>query len=210
MLGARKPPSVELLLLDASELLHFPSLPLLTIPDQHSTPPCLKERTNPPTPCGSSASRSLCSTVSIPAATTIAVMLLFNRYVTTQITNIFCLIVSVGESGDRLTRAAKVLEQLSGTNKLDFNRIVDAQIMANNLLKVKLPFTPRPATPSEPSVSEGTRRSLSMSPSVAPRPRKFSSVASRSRSTSSGRGTSPRPETSGWSTVYKNICDIRK
>merc|ERR1712098_662483 len=44
--------------------------------------------------------------------------------------------ISVGESGDRLTRAAKVLEQLSG----------------------QTPVYSMPATPSEPSVSVVTRR----------------------------------------------------
>ncbi|KAI9287163.1 ribosomal protein L5 domain-containing protein [Umbelopsis sp. AD052] len=65
--------------------------------------------------------------------------------------------ICVGESGDRLTRAAKVLEQLTGPN----------------------PSTPRLATPSIPSVSVVTKRFLSTSPPAVPRMRNFSSVVSR-------------------------------
>ncbi len=56
----------------------------------------------------------------------------------------------------------------------------------------------RPVTLSEPSVSAVTKRLPSTSPSVAPRLRKFSSVASRSRSTSSASATSARPGNFGF------------
>lgn len=80
--------------------------------------------------------------------------------------------ISVGESGDRLTRAAKVLEQLSG------------QTPVYSMRKKKNPTRPivgrydpqlilfqqaRPVTLFVPSVSDVTKRLLSMSPSVVPR-----------------------------------------
>lgn len=88
--------------------------------------------------------------------------------------------ISVGESGDRLTRAAKVLEQLSGQTPV-YSTL--AQHEMGGLL-IDTATQARPATPSAHSVSAVTRRSPSTSPSVAPRPRRFWSVASRSRSTS--------------------------
>merc|ERR1711868_205158 len=72
-----------------------------------------------------------------------------------------CLNICVGESGDRLTRAAKVLEQLTGQS----------------------PSTQRPVTPSELSVSDVTKKSPSTAPSVVPRPKKSSIEDSRSRNT---------------------------
>src|SRR5271163_855440 len=80
--------------------------------------------------------------------------------------------ISVGESGDRLTRAAKVLEQLSGqtpvySTNITFNSVSHTLIFC---------LQARPDTRSVPSVSVVTRRSLFTSPSVVPRLRKFWSV----------------------------------
>lgn len=72
--------------------------------------------------------------------------------------------ISVGESGDRLTRAAKVLEQLSGQTPVysEFCPVLNTMIPSD-------PFKARPVTPSELSVSDVTKRLLSTSPSEAPR-----------------------------------------
>ena len=58
------------------------------------------------------------------------------------------------------------------------------------------PLQAKPATPSAPSASVATKRSLYTSPSAVPRQKKSSSAASRSRNTSSARKTSPRRATS--------------
>merc|ERR1711894_249902 len=92
-----------------------------------------------------------------------------------------CLNICVGESGDRLTRAAKVLEQLTG----------------------QAPVSQRPVTPSVLSVSDVMKKSHATALSVDQRPKRSSTVASRSRNTNSRRATSPRlvPSVS----VFKNI-----
>jgi hypothetical protein len=81
--------------------------------------------------------------------------------------------ISVGESGDRLTRAAKVLEQLSGQTPVYSTLSVSppAVYSSENFAQAKL------ATPSAPSASAATRRSPCTLPSEAPRPRKSSNVA---------------------------------
>merc|ERR1712172_139790 len=73
-----------------------------------------------------------------------------------------CMNICVGESGDRLTRAAKVLESLTG----------------------QPPFSQRPDTPSDLSVSDVTRKLPCIAPSVEQRPKKSSKEDSRSRNTS--------------------------
>lgn len=74
--------------------------------------------------------------------------------------------ISVGESGDRLTRAAKVLEQLSGQTPVysmfalpESRRVRPSQ----QILQARL------ATPSAPLVFVATKRSPSTSRSEAPR-----------------------------------------
>lgn len=118
--------------------------------------------------------------------------------------------ISVGESGDRLTRAAKVLEQLSGQtpvyskrSEFDMKRkeAMGGDLERNHTMEKKqMEFTDgkdrtemadmivrllqaRLATLSVPSESVVTKRSPSTLPSEDPRPRKSSSVASRSRNT---------------------------
>src|ERR1700761_1766373 len=96
--------------------------------------------------------------------------------------------ISVGESGDRLTRAAKVLEQLSGqtpvysmgTRTCGHSRCYNLEGCHANTLGLQA----KPDSQSEPSVSAVTRKLPSTSPSAAPWQRRSSSVASRSRSTS--------------------------
>lgn len=81
--------------------------------------------------------------------------------------------ISVGESGDRLTRAAKVLEQLSGqTPVYSTNSSFLLQHFNSDIVFSQA----RLDTPSVPSVSVVTRRSLCMSLSVDQRPRKSWSV----------------------------------
>ena len=102
--------------------------------------------------------------------------------------------ISVGESGDRLTRAAKVLEQLSGQTP-----VYSADFLSSTSPSLPLLMTllqAKPATLSAPLASAATKRSPSTSPSGAPRRKKSSNVASRSRNTSCARRTSPRPATS--------------
>jgi hypothetical protein len=60
--------------------------------------------------------------------------------------------ISVGESGDRLTRAAKVLEQLSGQTPV-YSKVVSLK----DLVDMR-----RPATQSEHSASAETKKSLYM------------------------------------------------
>lgn len=78
--------------------------------------------------------------------------------------------ISVGESGDRLTRAAKVLEQLSGqTPVYSMSQTLKPNVNTESRNINEFSLQARPVTPSEPSVSVVTRRSLSTLPSVAPR-----------------------------------------
>lgn len=73
--------------------------------------------------------------------------------------------ISVGESGDRLTRAAKVLEQLSGQTP-----VYSTFTILCSMERLRLTLNQaRPATPSVPLVSDVTKRLLSTSPSEAPR-----------------------------------------
>ena len=76
--------------------------------------------------------------------------------------------ISVGESGDRLTRAAKVLEQLSGQTPV-YSMWLEIEINSQCLTIEQA----RLDTPSEHSVSVVTKRSLSMSPYEDLRPRRF-------------------------------------
>jgi len=98
--------------------------------------------------------------------------------------------ISVGESGDRLTRAAKVLEQLSGQTPVYSTWLANA-LNWQQTTNVEF-LQARPDTLSVPLVSVVTKRLPSMSPFVAPRLRKFLSVDWRSRNTSSASATSPR------------------
>jgi hypothetical protein len=82
--------------------------------------------------------------------------------------------ISVGESGDRLTRAAKVLEQLSGQTPVYSMCSADYQITRfnSNLQFVQA----RLDTPSVPSVFVVTRRLPFTSPFADQRLRKSWSV----------------------------------
>ena len=74
--------------------------------------------------------------------------------------------ISVGESGDRLTRGAKVLEQLSGQTPVYSTHthpvLAPAVVLAfpQRCLTLSAFFQAKHATPSEPSVSDGTKKSL--------------------------------------------------
>lgn len=105
--------------------------------------------------------------------------------------------VSVGESGDRLTRAAKVLEQLSGqtpvyskdsrSNAIGNDNEIAHRSREEDLTANEIIFTnlqARLATPSVPSVSVVMKRLPFTSQSVVPRQRKFSNVVSESRNMS--------------------------
>ena len=61
----------------------------------------------------------------------------------------------VGESGDRLTRASKVLEQLT-----DKKPVYSKGKIIMDLFIISYKYRLQPDTLSEPSVSEETRRSL--------------------------------------------------
>lgn len=74
--------------------------------------------------------------------------------------------ISVGESGDRLTRAAKVLEQLSGQTPVYSEY---QQHLAEKSPGVDALEQARLATLSVPSVSVVTKRSPFTLPSEAPR-----------------------------------------
>ena len=92
--------------------------------------------------------------------------------------------ISVGESGDRLTRAAKVLEQLSGQTPVYSTHTLPRSIfnglpLPQAFLILFVSTQAKLATQSEPSVSDVTKRSPSMSQSAAPKPKKFSNVVSR-------------------------------
>ena len=105
--------------------------------------------------------------------------------------------ISVGESGDRLTRAAKVLEQLSGQTPVYSTHtlprsIFNARPLPQLCLILCASIQAKLATQSEPSVSDVTKKSLSTSQSAVPRPKKFSSAASRLRNTNCERRTSQR------------------
>ena len=79
--------------------------------------------------------------------------------------------ISVGESGDRLTRAAKVLEQLSGQTPVYSTSPAFLPIEQHDNLSQA-----RPDTPSVPSVFVVTRRSPCTSLFVDQRLRKSWSV----------------------------------
>ena len=93
--------------------------------------------------------------------------------------------ISVGESGDRLTRAAKVLEQLSGQTPVysthSLSILVSGVVVTlpQRCLTLSALFQAKPGTQSERSVSDVTKRSLSMSLSAVPRPKKSSSAGLR-------------------------------
>ena len=76
--------------------------------------------------------------------------------------------ISVGESGDRLTRAAKVLEQLSGQTPV-YSKFLRITNRGDAIFPDQISLQARPATLSVPSVSDVTKRLLSTSPSEAPR-----------------------------------------
>lgn len=85
--------------------------------------------------------------------------------------------ISVGESGDRLTRAAKVLEQLSGQTPVysmppQSSLILNVYLVDVSRHGINLSLQARLATLSEHSVSVVMRRSPSTSPCVAPKPKK--------------------------------------
>ena len=121
-----------------------------------------------------------------------------------------CLNICVGESGDRLTRAAKVLEQLTGQAPV-FSKVWIFYYILFTIypdLQWILFFQAiislfRPDTPSVLSVSDVMKKSHATALSVDQRPKRSSTVASRSRNTNSRRATSPRlvPSVS----VFKNI-----
>lgn len=97
--------------------------------------------------------------------------------------------ISVGESGDRLTRAAKVLEQLSGQTPVYSKLPPPCTSLDSSPKKTQVsnPYPPpqaKPVTPSARLVSVVTRKLPSMSPSVVPKPKKSSNAVSRSRSMS--------------------------
>ena len=92
--------------------------------------------------------------------------------------------ISVGESGDRLTRAAKVLEQLSGQTPVYSTHtlprsVFNGRSLPQPFLILSVSIQAKLATQSEHSVSDVMKRSLSMSQSAVPRPKKFWSAASR-------------------------------
>ena len=95
--------------------------------------------------------------------------------------------ISVGESGDRLTRAAKVLEQLSGqTPVYSTTRPPNTShsFPSPHTLTFSSPPQAKPATQSAHSASDVTKKSPYTSPSVVPKPKKFSSAVSKLKNTS--------------------------
>ena len=86
--------------------------------------------------------------------------------------------ISVGESGDKLTKGTLSLTQPPKCSKISQD---------------KSPSPPGPATLSAPSPSRETKKSQFTSPSAATRPMRSSSEDSRSRTVSSKRRTSPTP-----------------
>jgi hypothetical protein len=86
--------------------------------------------------------------------------------------------ISVGESGDKLTKGTPHATQPPRSSKISPDRS---------------PSPPEPASPSAASASRETKRSQCTSPSVATRPMRSSNVDSRSRTASSRRRTSPTP-----------------
>ncbi len=86
--------------------------------------------------------------------------------------------ISVGESGDKLTKGTPHLTQPPRCWKIS---------------PARSPSPPEPATPSAASASRETKRSQCTSPSVVIRPTRSSSEDSRSRTASSRRRTSPTP-----------------
>jgi hypothetical protein len=84
--------------------------------------------------------------------------------------------ISVGESGDKLTKGSPFTMQPQRCLKISPD---------------KNQSPPEPASPSAASASRGTRRSQCTSPYVATRPTRSWKEASRSRTASSRRKTSP-------------------
>lgn len=98
-----------------------------------------------------------------------------------------CLNICVGESGDRLTRAAKVLEQLTGQTPVfskgeqrlfeqwiqfvDFSKAFD-RIKPRDASLILLSFHFQPVTLFDPSVYAEMKRLLSIALSVEPKQRK--------------------------------------
>lgn len=86
--------------------------------------------------------------------------------------------ISVGESGDKLTKGTSALMQLPRCSRIFPGKSRSPQGLA---------------TPSGASTSRGTRRSPCTSQSAATRPTRSSSAASRSRTENSRRKTSQTP-----------------
>lgn len=90
-----------------------------------------------------------------------------------------CLNICVGESGDRLTRAAKVWKERLTNNKNRNAHEFFLRFRCWNSLPANSPCTQKPVTPCDPSESVVMKRSPFTAPFVALKPRRFSRKASR-------------------------------
>src|SRR5579871_834589 len=101
--------------------------------------------------------------------------------------------ISVGESGDRLTRAAKVLEQLSGQTPV----YSKARYTVRTFVRlISLPISLYVANLIFYRVFVAMRKLLSTSPSEVPKLRKSLNAVSKSKNTNSVHVTSLRQATS--------------